>query len=198
MTLADDSTRTFTPSRRGVLHAAAWSAPAITIASAAPAFAGSGGGGGQPLSYTSGIFWRPVAGEAPVDEQNYWNILPEGIVWITQITNLGTTALQNVQLDLAVPGTKGFRVLDATELTVVPAVSIFADSPRTGGRVLITLPQVPAGAPVNVTVVVQRPDSVARGTSPTWAMNVTANGGAPLSDSLTITKYADFLGAITP
>lgn len=43
--------QSFTPSRRGVLGAATWSVPALTLASAAPAFATSLRAGCQPMTY---------------------------------------------------------------------------------------------------------------------------------------------------
>lgn len=205
MSPADDTIRPYAPSRRGVVQAAAWSVPAITLATAAPAFAISTAPK-PPLSFSSGLFWRPVEGEAPAEELAYWNILPQGIVWITQVTNLGTAALPDVKLDLAVPGTGGFRVLAATDVsntdvTVSPTPSFLMDSPLvrpTSNRLLVTLPSLPASTSVNVTVVIQRPTTVPRLSTPTWAMNVIPGSGTPLSTSVTVTNYATFLGAVTP
>src|SRR5690606_32762986 len=121
MTHADDNQHSpFRPSRRNVVRAAAWSVPAISIAAASPAFAASPQPGvSDPITFTSGMFWRPEEDEITnPDEQGLWGFLPSGsIIWITQITNLGT-APASISLELAGPPitsaspAKGFRVLD--------------------------------------------------------------------------------------
>ncbi|GGD06937.1 hypothetical protein [Nocardioides daphniae] len=196
MSLADDHARTAPPSRRGVLRAVAWTAPAITLAAASPAFAGSGT---QPVvAAKSSLFWRPEGAEIPSGETFYWGFIPAGsLMWITQLTNPGPAVVENVQLNLAVPAdataNKEFTVLDASKLAVSPAV--FATTQRAAdGRLVVTLPQLPAGAAHTVTVAIKPPDSVPRGSTPSWPLTVTPPAGGT-TISVPITSYAQFIAS---
>lgn len=213
-----ETTSSASPTRRGpelnrrrVIQAAAWSVPAITVATAAPAFAASPGADPvDPVTFTSGMFWRPEAAEiADPEEAQLWGIMPSAsIIWISQITNVGA-APASVSLELAAPpvasgffAAKGFRVLDASvdgnPIAVTPGVSIFTDNGTRSadGRVVVTLPEVPVTTPATVTVVIQKPESVTRGASPSWNVTITPPG-TESTVAVPITSYADFLGAIT-
>ncbi|QCX26502.1 hypothetical protein [Nocardioides jishulii] len=200
MTRADDSARPFTPSRRGVLRTAAWSAPAITLAAATPAFAGSGNGSGQ-VAFTSSLFWRPEGAEIPSGQELYWGLIPAGsVLWVTQLTNSGTTAVPNVQLNLAVPAdattNKEFTVLDVSpKVAVTPAVFATTQRPASG-QAIVTLPQLPAGAPHVVTTAIRPPDSVRKGSATSWSLTITPPGAAS-TVSVPITTYAQFLASAT-
>ena len=212
MTAQEPSRAHLAPTRRSVVRAAAWSVPAISIAASAPAFAASpdaGGGAGPAVTFTSGMFWRPNADEiADPGEAGAWGIMPaNSIVWITQITNLGT-APASVSLELGAPPlassflpARGFRVLNASvegvDTAVTPAVSVFSyNGTRTpDGRVIVTLPAVPVTTPATVTVIIEKPESVTRGQSPAWDVTVTPPGSAHAAP-VTITSYADFLTSL--
>lgn len=211
MTLAGETPSSpLIPSRRSVVRAAAWSVPAISVAAAAPAFATTPGAGPAPgpaVTFTSGMFWRPQGTEAPADERDYWNFLnpADSIIWITQITNLGA-APQSVSLELAAPAVasglfqnKGFRVLDASGLAVTPEVSVFTSNGTrsSDGRAVITIPSVPVTTPATVTVLIERPNSVTRGSSPSWNVTVTPPGTAG-TISVPVRLYADFLASLEP
>src|SRR5690606_5001345 len=159
----------------------------------------------DPITFTSGMFWRPEASEITnPDEQGLWGFLPSGsIIWITQITNLG--APQSISLELGAPpvgsgrsAAKGFRVLDASGLPVSPEVSVLSSTGTRAadGRVIVTLPSVPTTTPATVTVLIDRPESVTRGSSPSWDVTVTPPG-AESTISVPITSYADFLASVS-
>lgn len=185
-----------TPGRRSVLRAAAWSVPAVSLAAATPAFAVSNVVT-QPVTFTSTLFWRPKGAEIPADQAGYWGFIPEEtVIWVTQITNTGTAAVSNVVLDLAVPsgGTKHeFSVLDSSKLTVSPAVFAKTNRPA-DGHLVVTLPQVPAGAPVALTVALERPSTVARLSSQSWSLTVTPPAGGT-TVSVPVVTYAQVLAA---
>ncbi|WP_110239724.1 hypothetical protein [Nocardioides gilvus] len=206
MTLADENHNSpLMPSRRRVVQAAAWSIPAISVAAASPAFATTPVTPAELITFTSGMFWRPNADEiTDPDEAGLWGFLPAGsIIWITQITNLGA-APQSVSLELGAPpvgsgflAAKGFRVLDAGGLAVTPEVSVLSSNGTRSadGRVVVNLPQVPVTTPATVTVLIDRPESVTRGSSPSWNVTVTPPG-AGNTISVPITSYADFLASV--
>lgn len=214
MTFADENrTSPLVPSRRSVVRAAAWSVPAISVAAAAPAFATTGGGAapGPAITFTSGMFWRPNANEiADPAEAGYWGFLPENsILWITAITNLSASAQSNVMLELGAPApgsglfaAKGFRVIDARSgedvITSLPATNFnfFTwDDRASDGRAVVTLPTVAPTLSTTVTVVIQKPDSLTRGQSPSWDVTVTPPGTSG-TISVPILSYADFLDSL--
>lgn len=184
--------------RRRVLQAAAWSVPAVTVASAAPAFATSGEAL-QALSFTSGAFWRPLSAEAnSFGEGFYWSLVPETtIMWITALTNNGASALSNVQLALSVPlGTaakRDFMVLDAGGTTTVPALNALTN--RSASGVGITVPQLPANSTTTLTVAIAAPSDLRRGTAAAWPLTVTPPA-AGTTTSVPITTYTAFRNSV--
>ena len=191
----------FAPSRRHVMQAAAWSVPVVSLAAATPAFAVSPGPGQPIVTFTSSLFWRPEGAEIPAGQSLYWNFIPAGsVIWITQVINPGTAAVQNVTLDLGVPldatTNKEFTVLDTGDLPVNPAV--FAKTQRaSNGRLVVSLPSVPVSVPQTITVAIRPPDSVPKGTKTSWPLTVTPPAGGT-TISVPITSYAAFVGSLPP
>lgn len=198
------SSSPFVPSRRSVMRSAAWSVPVVSLAAAAPAFASSPDETPAELvTFTSSLFWRPTASEATAfGEGLYWGLsgIPDrAVMWATQITNTGTTAV-DVQLDLGVPldatRNKEFTVILAEGIAVAPAV--FETTQRSAdGRAVLTLPQFPANGPQTITTAILAPDSFRRGDAAAWPLTVTPPGGGS-TVSLPITTYTEFREAVAP
>lgn len=182
-------------SRRRVVQAAAWSVPAVTLATAAPAFAASPVAGPEtPVAFTSALFWRPLDAELSFMERMYWGQVPvTTIMWMTSLTNTGPSVLNNVQLSLSVPlgnaANRGFQIIDAGGLATVPQLNVLTD--RSASGVTITLSQVPANTPQTLSVAIAAPSTLARATPAAWPLTVTPPG-AGTTISVPFTTYAEF------